>query len=130
MYVCFLFCVFCVFVLFCVLFPLLFIAVSFLFLYKFTHHCKPSGNPFALNKYHIINDTACKKCFFPCLSRFIMKLIPVLLKSTYIPIRYITSHPREMTLTLIQYNINAEYTCKELRRWIQKYIRIILQFTQ
>jgi len=32
-----------------------------------------------------------------------------------------------MTLTLIQYNINAENTCKELRRWIQKYIRIILE---
>ena len=35
LYACFLFCVFCVFV----LFLLLYIAVSFLFLYKFTDHC-------------------------------------------------------------------------------------------
>ena len=38
-YVCFLFRIFCVFVLFCLLFLRLYIAVSFLFLYKFTDHC-------------------------------------------------------------------------------------------
>jgi CHASE3 domain sensor protein len=39
-YVCFVFCVFCVFCIFCVglLFLLLSIAVSFLFLYKSTDH--------------------------------------------------------------------------------------------
>jgi len=36
----FLFCAVCVFVLFCVLFHLLCIAVSLLFLYKFTDHCQ------------------------------------------------------------------------------------------
>jgi hypothetical protein len=39
MRVCFLFSVFCVFVPFCVLFLLLYIAVSLIFLYKFTDHC-------------------------------------------------------------------------------------------
>jgi len=52
LYVCFLYCVFCVFVLLCVLFLLLYIAVSFLHFHKFTDH---SCHPFALNKYHILS---------------------------------------------------------------------------
>jgi hypothetical protein len=40
---CFIFLVVCVFVLFCVLPLLLYIAVSFLFLYKSTDHCGPGS---------------------------------------------------------------------------------------
>jgi hypothetical protein len=36
---CFLFCVFCVFVLFCVLFLIMYIIVYFLYVYNFTDHC-------------------------------------------------------------------------------------------
>ena len=36
---CFLFCVFCVFVLFCAVFLLVYTVLAFLFVYVFTNHC-------------------------------------------------------------------------------------------
>jgi hypothetical protein len=54
--VCFIVCVFCVFVLFCVLFLLLYIAVCFLFLCKFTdccHRMETQLQKICIISYHI-----------------------------------------------------------------------------
>ena len=45
---CFIFCVFCAFVLFCVLLLLMHIVVSFLFVYKFIDHCHRMETQFQL----------------------------------------------------------------------------------
>ena len=54
---CFLYCVFRVFILFCLFFLLWHIAVSFLFLYKFTNYCHQVETPLqslSIIPYHII----------------------------------------------------------------------------
>jgi hypothetical protein len=52
----FLFCVVCVFVLFCVLFPVVYIVVSFLRVYKFTDDCHRVET-----QLQLINTTSYKK---------------------------------------------------------------------
>ena len=54
LYVRFLFCVFCAFVLLCELFLHLYIAASLPFLCKFTDHCHRVENKTAVYKYYII----------------------------------------------------------------------------
>jgi hypothetical protein len=53
LFVCFLFCGFCVFVLFCTLFLLWYKAVSLLFFLQVYRPLPPGGNTTAVNKYHI-----------------------------------------------------------------------------
>jgi hypothetical protein len=65
---CFLLCVFCVFVLFCVLFLLMYTVVSFLFVYKFTDHCHRVGTQLQLIKIMSYKITDCE------LRRFITTL--------------------------------------------------------
>ena len=52
---CFLFCAFCDFVLFCVLFLLLYAALSLLIFLPVYRPLPSSGNPIAVNKYHSIS---------------------------------------------------------------------------
>jgi hypothetical protein len=60
----FMFCAFCISVLFCVLFLLLYTAVSFPFLYKSTDHCHRVETQIALNKYHLSSYIFCMHATF------------------------------------------------------------------
>jgi hypothetical protein len=49
--ICFLFCVFCAFVLFSALFILFYMVISFLFVYQFTDHCHRVDTQLQLKNY-------------------------------------------------------------------------------